>query len=68
MHWGFGEKKKEEDWQQMLAQGESFPTKKKRERPSRQASWLTPRVYSFNKLMMCDDQTVNSDKKSLLIC
>ena len=27
MHWGFGEKekKKEEDWQQMLAQGESPP-------------------------------------------
>ena len=30
MHGGFeeGEKKKEEDWQQMLAQGESFPAKK----------------------------------------
>ena len=31
MHWGFGEerKKKEEDWQQMLAQGQSFPAKNK---------------------------------------
>ena len=30
MHWGFGEEEKEEeDWQQMLAQGRSFPAKKK---------------------------------------
>ena len=27
--WG-GEKEREEDWQQMLAQGESFPEKKKK--------------------------------------
>ena len=31
MYWGFGEEKKErEDWQQMLAQGESFPAKRKK--------------------------------------
>ena len=31
MHWGFKEKeKKEEDWQQMLAQGESFKKTGKR--------------------------------------
>ena len=31
MHWGFGEgKKKEEGWQQMLAQGKSFPAGKKK--------------------------------------
>ena len=29
MHWGFGEEKKRENWQQMLAQGESFPARKK---------------------------------------
>ena len=32
MYWGFGQGKKgerEEDWQKMLAQGESFPAKKK---------------------------------------
>ena len=28
MYWGFGEKKKEEDWQQMLAQGQSSSPKK----------------------------------------
>ena len=29
-YWGFGEgNKKEEDWQQMLAQGDSFPGEKK---------------------------------------
>ena len=28
MHWGFGKEKKEEDWQQMLAQSESVPAKK----------------------------------------
>ena len=28
--WG-GKKKKEEDWQQMLAQGESFPTTTKKQ-------------------------------------
>ena len=33
MHWSFGEKeKKEEDWQQMLIQGESFPAKKFKKR------------------------------------
>ena len=31
MHWGFGEiKKKDEEWQQMLGQGESFPAKNKK--------------------------------------
>ena len=30
MHWGFGEKK-EEDGQQMLAQGEYFPEKGRKE-------------------------------------
>ena len=32
MYWGFGEEKKEreEDWQQVLAEGESFPRKKKK--------------------------------------
>ena len=29
MDWGFGEKKKEEDWQQMLAQGQSSSPKNK---------------------------------------
>ena len=34
MYWGFGEwEKKEEDWQQMLAQGESLPAKKKKKTP-----------------------------------
>ena len=32
MYWDLGEgRKKEEDWQQMSAQGESFPAKKKKE-------------------------------------
>ena len=35
MHCGFGEKekKREVDWQQMLAQGETFPAKKKKKPP-----------------------------------
>ena len=33
MSWGFGEAKKaQEDWQQMLAQGKSFPSKKKKKK------------------------------------
>ena len=28
MHWGFEEGKKEDDWQHMLAQGETFPAKR----------------------------------------
>ena len=28
MYWGFGEEKKEEAWQQMLAQGQSSSAKK----------------------------------------
>ena len=29
MYWGFGKKKKEEDWQRMLAQGQCLKKKKK---------------------------------------
>ena len=39
MHWGFGEETKEEDWQQMLAQGQSSKrNKNKRERDD--VAWL----------------------------
>ena len=32
MHWGFGEeRKKDEDWQQILAQGKSFPAKQQQQ-------------------------------------
>ena len=32
MYWGFGEKKKKEDWQQMLAQGQSSSEQKRKEK------------------------------------
>ena len=37
MYWGFGEEKKEEDWQQMLAQGQSSS----KERNKHKKSWLS---------------------------
>ena len=48
MLWGFGEKNKKEDWQQMLAQGQSFSTekRKKERKKSRKRCW-SPVPFAF---------------------
>ena len=51
MHWGFWEKKqKEEDWQQMLAQGESFPVEKIRNELAVYNKWLADRLHVIYRI------------------
>ena len=52
MYWGFGEEKekREEDWQQMLAQGEFFPVKRKENTSMTQNMRLNNQELLFFKL------------------
>ena len=65
-HWGFGEeggKTREEDWQQMLAQGESFPAKTKK-----RISKENHTSFSRATLQTAEQHTQDPDGKGFPVC